>query len=472
MFEYISKYFISKIIPAITTVLSISLFTKYLSPDEYGLYSLSLSISIGISLIFFQWLNVSVGRYIPAIKNEQEKNNMITTVLFSFVVLSILIMFINIILSYYGEFSFFISYVGILAISIAWFELNQKLNNSLFDTRSYTISLAIKNILALMLGGIGLYLGYDGRIIIITLIFSQLISVVNNYRIWKCYSIKFLDFNLLKKILKYGLPLTLTFLMIFIINSSGKMILNELMGEAYVGYFSVAYDLAQLLLLTICGVLNLATYPIVINSFSKSTELANEKLQDVFLIVISVTIPVTLGIIAVRYELTYLFIDEKYYEYVTQLLPIILGALFLSALKSAYFDYAFHLSERTGMQSVAVIISAVTCILLNYALIPRFGVAGAAYASLLSYTAYLVACILIGNLVFKLPPIKVRDSVYILLSAAFMYYIVNFVSVDSKILSLLLKVGVGVIIYSFLLILFDVMSIKKHIFGKYKVNIK
>lgn len=472
MFEYISKYFVSKIIPAITTVLSISLFTKYLSPEEYGLYSLSLSISVGLSLIFFQWLNVSVGRYIPAIKDEQDKKKMITTILVSFVVISIFLLIANLGLSYISDYSFFVNYVGVLAITIAWFELNQKLNNSLFDPKSYTISLGAKNILAVLLGGVGLYLGYDGRAIIVTLVLSQIISVMNNYKIWKNTNVQYLDLNLLKRILRYGLPLTLTFLMIFIINSSGKFILNELMGEIYVGYLSVTYDLAQLLLITICGILNLATYPIVIDAFSKSKELANKKLQDVFLIVIGVTIPVALGLISVRSEVTYLFIDMQYYEYVIQLLPIILGALFLSALKSAYFDYAFHLSEKTGMQSLAVIISALTCIILNYVLIPMFGIIGAAYASLFSYATYLVGCIFIGSLVYKLPPIKINDTCSIVVSALIMFYIVSGIVVDSKIISLLLKVGVGVFVYSSLLVFFNVMGVKEYIFKKYIVNIK
>src|SRR5262245_58899499 len=58
-------YFLSRGGGGLLTVATLAVFTRIMSPPEYGLYALGITVATIASSLLFQWLCVAVGRFYP-----------------------------------------------------------------------------------------------------------------------------------------------------------------------------------------------------------------------------------------------------------------------------------------------------------------------------------------------------------------------------------------------------------------------
>src|SRR5690554_2655979 len=66
-------YLLARGVPGIVNFLAVAIYTRVLSPDEYGRYALVLSAVGLFNIIFFQWLGFSLLRFLPAhLSNPKE----------------------------------------------------------------------------------------------------------------------------------------------------------------------------------------------------------------------------------------------------------------------------------------------------------------------------------------------------------------------------------------------------------------
>jgi O-antigen/teichoic acid export membrane protein len=85
------------------------------------------------------------------------------------------------------------------------------------------------------------------------------------------------------------------------------------------------------------------------------------------------------------------------------LIPIVAIAALLAGLKSFYFDLAFQLGKSTTKQIFPVTLSAVVNVAANLWLIPRLGLMGAAWATLVAVIVGLLYSVALGRGVLPLP---------------------------------------------------------------------
>src|SRR5690606_31593212 len=69
-----------------------------------------------------------------------------------------------------------------------------------------------------------------------------------------------------RELLLYGLPLTLTFGLDFIVSSSDRLLLGALAGVAAVGAYSASYDLAQQGMAALMMTVNLGAFPMAVRA--------------------------------------------------------------------------------------------------------------------------------------------------------------------------------------------------------------
>ena len=58
-------YFIVRVGNGVFAVATLAVFTRLLSPEEYGVYALGMAVATIASGVLFQWLNVAVSRFYP-----------------------------------------------------------------------------------------------------------------------------------------------------------------------------------------------------------------------------------------------------------------------------------------------------------------------------------------------------------------------------------------------------------------------
>jgi O-antigen/teichoic acid export membrane protein len=96
-------------------------------------------------------------------------------------------------------------------------------------------------------------------------------------------------------------------------------------------------------------------------------------------------------------------IGESFRGAAVTVIPIITLGAFLSGIKAFYFDLSFHLGQSTIGQVWVSLIATLVNILLNLLFIPKFGLPGAAFATVLAYIVGLFLSIVWGRKIFPLP---------------------------------------------------------------------
>lgn len=216
IFKDAVKYIPSNVIPALCGLLSVSIFTRMVSPDDFAQYILILTTVTFLANIGFSWLNYSGYRFFDETKNNP--GPLLSTSFFSLIFLLILFSSGAYVMALYLEqytpgtnFRFAVS-IGIpLLMSKVVFD---QLLIFLRADRKVTKHSVYKTIDAFAKLGLGIFfikffnIGYAG--IIYGMIFSFSILLVFellNSRMYQVIRFSLFSSTFLMKLIKYGFPL-------------------------------------------------------------------------------------------------------------------------------------------------------------------------------------------------------------------------------------------------------------------------
>jgi O-antigen/teichoic acid export membrane protein len=450
-----------KFVPALASMATLMVFTRLMAPDQFGEYSLTVNVTTTAVAILGNFLIIGLGRFDPAVTNGEDKKRLHSTIISSAIILSFVVGTAVITLT---EFDFLpklsVNYyfVAILFLLSTMLQLSQKLINANLKPKAYGLSIAIKNIFFLVAGTFCLLTGYGVHGVLASLSVASLLASLPALKLWSKFSWKKFDVNVFRQIWSYGAPLTLLYLFVIIISLSDRIFIDVLLGSEKVGLYSAGYDLTQYTIAVVASVVHLATFPAILKTYENNgEEEAKILLSASVRILLLLMIPVTLGFIAVKKEIAGIFLGESFYETSMLLIPILALSVLVSTIKSYYFDYSFQITKTTWLQSIPPMIAACCNCVLNYVLISKMGVIGAAYATLISYTIYLLLAATLSNMVFKLPDFPWAFVAKVFISGLVMMISVIFIQTSfSLVFSLLFKICIGSLI--FILFIFILMK--------------
>jgi len=272
----------------------------------------------------------------------------------------------------------------------------------------YVIALPIATIIA------------DGAIVIIYLILNH-----------RWFSVTRFDLSLLKSLLKLAIPLFPTFLIYWVFNSSDKLMIGNMMDVAQVGVYSAGAKLGH------CSQIIYMAFAGGWSYFAFKTMNDDDQVQTRGLIF------EYLGIIAFSCGIC-VFACAKVlcsfvYEGDYQLGYIVAPYLFLAPLMQMLFQVAanqFTIHKKTWLTTVTLMSGAIMNVILNFLLIPKFGIEGAAIASLLGY---VFATIFALAILWKKRWIKLSKKFFAAIILLILYILIwRILLVDSFLLSILL----------------------------------
>lgn len=463
-------YLASKILPAVLSLAMMAVFTRLLTPEQYGSYSLTILIAGLANAVCLQWVILGVGRYLPDCQNDVEQQKLLATARALTLLISVILVFLFLLVNKSNgliSFSAIFYMIGFIAASQAWYDLNLKIQNADLNPASYVLTLGAKSIVAFGLGTLFVYFGYGAEGASIAVAIALIVASLLNINLWRAVLWKNFDKNQFAKLWRYGAPLTITFLLIFIIDASDRFFIDKILGAQSLGVYSAAYEFTQYSIGTLMAVVHLAAFPLVINAFSKQGEAATRvQLRKTFVFVLAIIMPSACGLAIVSNNVAGVVMGVEFSKGAASIIPWIALAMFFSCIKSFYFDYAFQLANSTQVQLLAVAIAAVVNLVLNYLLIPVYGVLGAAAATAISFFIALIASIFFGLKVFSMPPLPLFDAMKIILSTILMAFSISFITVNNQYIELILQVSLGAIIYTALLFATNVMNIQKIILSQ------
>ena len=163
------------------------------------------------------------------------------------------------------------------------------------------------------------------------------------------------------------------------------------------------------------------------------------------------------------------FLGKDYRVTAVSIIPLVALGTFLAGLKAYHFDAAFQFAHRTIYQVWIVLFAAVINLVLNLIAVPRWGINGAATASVIAYVVSIGLTAWLGRRHFALPFPLGTCSVVLLggaVMAASLFPFRNNVSPYA----LAAQVGAGAAIYGSILIGFNFLGLRDALLRKLQRN--
>jgi O-antigen/teichoic acid export membrane protein len=403
-------YGIGDILHKFVGFMLIPIYTRYLTPADYGVLEvLGVTISI-IGLFIIHGMYSAFSRsYLYDYKDnfEQQRELFSTTYfyllgsgIFFFTILTVFSQSINgLIFKNDNHLLLLKLSIGICCLeAIRGFPFAIYRNN--FESVKFVtlrtigftvnISLNIYFIVVKQFGITGILIG--------NLLTSLLICIIGTFLLKDYFVFRF-SIAKLKPMLKFGLPLLPAGIAWFIFDISDRYFLVHLSSKTELGLYSLAAKFAMivqfLLLMPLQRVYFASYYPLAKND----PENARYILGRFFTYFCLAGGFVGLGVIFLSEPLIKIMADKAFWASY-KVVPLLAGSAVLLGIVHT-LNAGINITGKTKYLPLIVGSAAIVNIGLNIALIPKFGMMGAGYATFISYIVYFLICYFVNQAIYK-----------------------------------------------------------------------
>ncbi len=239
--------------------------------------------------------------------------------------------------------------------------------------------------------------------LIIMSLFSILEGLILFLSVKKSYEFLYkINFRFLIEELKFAIKMILAYLFIYINYKLDQILIREMLGDYYLGLYSVAVYLAELLFLV----------PTCIGTalIGKISNIEGE-FKDIIIKTIKVTFNLCIILSLIGILCTYLIpilYGKEYSDIKITIIILFIGIIFASIGKIGYLF--FTMNNNPGIYMYITLATMIINVVGNVILIPKTGINGAAIASSISYAFFGIVHVVI----FKYKEnIRVRDILFI-----------------------------------------------------------
>jgi len=391
-------YTISNILTKAIGIILIPIYTRFLTVEDYGIISIVAPIVNAFLIIYTFGMRATYGRFFFDHKDRsrEQKKTLGTIVIF---VLA-LGLFGNILFTFFGESLFNRVFPGVdfypyilLGIWTGFFLLTFDMKMNIFRLRQQSLAYGIYSILKFasiviltILMVVSLKMGALGKILS-EFIICAAFFVLSFILIIKDIIFAF-DVKKFKELLKYALPVLPHNLAGVIIALTAKYFLNINDGIEAAGIYNIAFLIGSIMNIVVSSI-NLTWNPF----FMKTAQAKEEgEAKKIFAQLTSyyVMAVIFLGMVIAFFaeEAISILTTPDYYAAVA-IAPIIVFAYVIQGGYYILITKIFYVKKATWYLPVISVSAAITNIIFNAILVPRFGLAGSAWSFLVT-TLFLI----------------------------------------------------------------------------------
>jgi O-antigen/teichoic acid export membrane protein len=450
------KYVPSNVVPALLALVSISLFTRLILPEEYAKYTLVLTSITLVSNVAFAWLNFSGFRFYD--ESRDDMGSFMSTcmlsvllVLFCIIVGGYLFLkFLNMLGIVHNLDDIFLISALFLTVKVGFDQIlifmradRNATRHSIFKVIDALIKLTVAVILIKFFNMkyLGIVLGIIISYLVLTIVELLINPIYRSIRVHGFSKEKFVS------MLHYGFPLIGTGVMGTLLSIGDRYMLAYFSDFKQIGIYSVGYRFAEMAIETPGSILLMAYFPILIHQFNISQNEFSLVLKQALQLIIIILVPITFGTIILSRDLVELFLAGTYQEVYIVFFWVCIGILF--SYLNHLFTRIFELKKVTKYVLYISAVAAALNILMNFILIPIYGYYGAAIATTAAYAMQLFLSFLISRR-FIIVPLPLHTMANVLICSTAMCAGIYFMSLflNSTTWTILgAKVLLGIIIY-------------------------
>ena len=387
------------------------LYTNVFTPKELGVFALVYSYLAFFNIVYIYGMDAAFMKYTSTAEGDEKKAIFSTPYLFvvgSTSIFSILFYLLLVPFSKGIELPLEFSHLLIFVIFILLFDTLALIpfNNLRLERKTQKFAaIKITNIIINLLLNLILILGFDfglEAIFISNLVASIFSFVALLPDIVKKLQFK-IDILILKKMLKFGLPYLAAGFASMIVQVIDIPIVKKLTDTATLGIYRQNYKLGVFMMLFV-QMFNYAWQPFFLeNAKRENAKELFAKVFTLFLILTSVSwvfLSLFIGNL-VQIEIAGRTILGHDFLSGLSIVPIILLAYLFNGLYMN-FTAGIYIKEKTQYFPVVTIAGALVNVAVNFTLIPKLGIMGAAYATLASYIVMAGGLFIVSQKFYKI----------------------------------------------------------------------
>lgn len=404
----------------------VPLYAHYLSPAAYGIIALSDSVAQLIVRLFGLSLDDSLRRlYFQYVDSPKERADYVSTVLWGATATILAMLAISfgavprVMHRFFPRFEVpfypYIAFSVIAAIGVHVLLYRQTLYQVQAQPQKYlrlsllsftaNVAFAVAFVVILKRGAYGMLLA--------KMCAGGLIAALSVFLLRHCWTRSFF-WPFMRETLILAMPLIPHYLTTYLLDVSDRFILARYRTIEEVGTYSLAYNLGRAMYIVSLSV-HQAWSP-TFYAIARHGEAGKERLgRATSMLAIFLIWVASAGTLGVQVFISQ-FLDRRYLS-AAQIAPWVIGSFLFQAL------YALSmLSAMQAKRSILLLASSfaalVVNVVLNFALVPRFGMLGAAYANLASFMAIAIVMYWLAQRVFVIPYLMPR-----ILAALIVYFL-------------------------------------------------
>lgn len=456
-FVHFSHFFSGILLTHLFSLITFPILTRAMTIEQYGIFSLiNSTLMIAVVPAKAGIPNAIIRFHSQYTKTKEDKSVFASTIIiygaiftFASVILYLIglyacLQFTDVELDYRICFLILAGYLLIRPVNIIGFNflrVNGKtifINSLTLCAKILSISVALLFFLVILKKLYGFFFGHIvAEVVSFIVIFTWFFK---NYKIDRHR----VSNSLIRKIIIFGFPLLLNEIGYLLLSYADRYIVAGLMGKEALGIYSVGYNLAMYISNVVTFALSYAVVPIFVeiyeNKGREETEAFLRKSMHYLLVGI---IPICFGYYAISEDLFILLASKKFSSAAQFSWLILVGNVVLGL--NSVVNAGLYLKNRSMTILYIMLISVVINIILNFLLIPKYGIIGASLATLTacavsSCTNYLLSA---KHIIITFNRVKLL--LHFMLSII-MFYIVNIIVIEGLVLSLVVKIICGILI--------------------------
>jgi len=470
-------YTVSIMIQGLSVFILIPFYTKYLSTSEYGIIAVINSMSGFLAIFYTFALQNGLIRFYSECKKNNVKTKKLFSTIFTFLFINssiltlVLIMFGRSIIEGILKGVVFFPYIFLSLLSISFnsifniflvlLQAEQKgekygLFYITFNLTTVIFTIVFLSIFHFKILGVLIAL-LGANIIYFLIVLINIIPKINFY----------IDKKLLKELIKYSFPLILNGLFSWATIFINKIILNNIKSASSAGIYDIGFYLGSVMII----------FPSAINQaylpwfFEKIKGKRKDRLKIIKFAEFAILFYSFIALVISFYgkDLVTFWVTRDFRDS-WMIVPFISFSYVINGIYYFFVNILLYHKRYIKYMPISSFISAIINILLNFLLIPQFGIIGSAFAT---FIAVFISSLIIVFISDRLDYFAFnRIKIFLIPS---LFFIISFINFSGKVLNpthlLISKTTIIFLIIFFAYIFFkkDLLLFKDIIFKKSKL---
>lgn len=453
---------IRQVLTILFPLITVPYVSRHLGAEAYGIYNYSLSIVAYFSYIAAMGISTYAIREGALIKSSQDELNKLSSKLFSinmlFTAISFVLLFILLFIE--DSLSSYSVYIIILSMSTLFTTLGVEWINQIFEDYLY---ITVRYIVFQIITIIALFVFVKTPEDIVSYCWVSVLStiganVLNMFHVRKYVNIRFTFDMDLKKHIKPLLVFFATSLAGLLYVNSDITMVGAILGDTSVGIYSFVSKI-YIMIKTLVAVIISTCVPRITYLVRNDEVAYGEYMKKIYTLLALILVPIMIGTIVLSKELIYLLGGQEFMSGINVLyvLPI---AIPFAIFGAYYSSFVLIVRNKEKITLIATIVAATVNMVLNFVLLPKYGIIGAAITTVIAelityiFSAYHAKPFLKGKVKLDKVPL-----IYSALGSC--YSIVGYIIVDNLItlendMTCILRMGIVFIftVLSYVILLF------------------